>query len=1559
MRFAAAKLIGADNRSRRGAWLCALALCGVMLSVQAQDVTLYALQGQLQRGSQNVTTLGTDLLGDQVNLYNGALEFNHTDVSLPGNNELPVTIGRRHVAGRVRTIQGEFGDWDLDVPYVHGTFSTDRGWVNAANTTARCSNYGPPPTFTLTGTAWWYAEEYWQGNFVSIPGSGRQEILRRGSANTQAPTDGQTYPLVTRGHWQIRCLPSVTNGAGEGFVALSPQGTQYRFDWMAMRAHPLLRDGSGSAMSRREVRLMATLVTDRHGNTVSYTYDAANPGRLTRIHSSDGRIITLTYTTVGGKSRVQTVNDGSRTWTYAYSVQGDLASVTLPDGSSWQFSLRSLVYPYPEQLGDSAGCDFIGGWPADTLSGTITHPSGAVGTFSTRYLAHGRVATARHCVQKKSQGPIYARWPKAFMSQTLVSKRITGPGIDAMQWTYSYPNSLGSWTPCTAGCAKPVTVTDPRGVVTRYLFGRTFQVDEGQLLQQDDAWDGSTALRSTVNRYRQPSGQAYPEPAGISPSEVGDQLAARHRPLDKRTITQQGVTFTWEAAAGSAGFDNRARPVVATRSSSLGFTKTDTTAYHDNTAKWMLGQVGSVTDSSGIVQERHTYDNVTANKTASYAFARLSDGYAYHPSGMLHWHYDSAGRGTRYSNHMRGIAQNITYPDSTAESAVVSNIGRINSATNAAGTTTAYGYDAMGRLVNTTHPNEAGLTYHPTTQSFQLVNSPEYGIAAGHWRQTIGTGNAVTIRYFDAMWRERLKLTYDAANAAGTSSFVETRYDADGRKTFVSYPSRTFGTVDSAVAGTAWTYDGLGRQSSQVQSSELGALTTSTAYLPSFQKRVTNARGFATTFAFQAFDVPSEDAITAVWAPEGSTLGIVRDVFGKPLSITRSGGGLAATRAYVYDGFARLCKSIEPESGANVQAYDAANNVAWRASGLSLPSTSSCDYGSVPASRQITYGYDTRNRLSSTSYGDGSAGIGRNYTADGLLNQIWSAGSTWSYGYNNRRLRTVESLAFNGGTYGLSWGLDAHGNVASLTYPDGGVLSYWPDAFGRPTQASGFASGVWYHPNGLIGGYTLANGIAHSSTQSTRGLPAQWRDAGVVQDAYGYDANANVTAITDQQEGISSRSMGYDGLDRLTAANGIWGAGSFGYDALDNLRLSTVGGRSAVATIDGANRLSSLNVNGVVQGFGYDANGNLTARGAQGFDFDIGNRLRAAYGRASYAYDGHGRRTWLAYDDGSRKLQVCSEAGKLLWTGHSAQGNTKHIYLGDRLIAEANNLSGVSYSHTDALGSPVARTNVAAQITSRTRYEPYGATAAGTNPTGIGFTGHVNDADTGLVYMQQRYYEPLAGRFLSVDPVTTSGKDGGSFNRYAYAENNPYKFKDPDGQAVETPWDAANVALGVVSLTKNLATGNYGGAVVDALGVAYDMAATATPLLPGGAATAINAGRASSKIADVAKAAETSIAAKGADFAVRFHHPYPQYLGGKFQQLLEPLPKELHDVYHSGLDKVLPRQIKGGATEFYGSLSAAEKAVNLQKFEAYTKAFDKKYGTALWGGAVREGVADQ
>lgn len=113
----------------------------------------------------------------------------------------------------------------------------------------------------------------------------------------------------------------------------------------------------------------------------------------------------------------------------------------------------------------------------------------------------------------------------------------------------------------------------------------------------------------------------------------------------------------------------------------------------------------------------------------------------------------------------------------------------------------------------------------------------------------------------------------------------------------------------------------------------------------------------------------------------------------------------------------------------------------------------------------------------------------------------------------------------------------------------------------------------------------------------------------------------------------------------------------------------------------------------------------------------------------------------------------------------------------------------VEYVHTDALGSPVAVTNSAGQVIERREYEPYGHQLAPVTLTnGPGYTGHVTDAVTGLSYMQQRYYDPQIGMFLSVDPVAVDTSSAENFCRYCYAGNNPYTFTDPDGRAKAVVW---------------------------------------------------------------------------------------------------------------------------------------------------------------------------
>jgi hypothetical protein len=52
------------------------------------------------------------------------------------------------------------------------------------------------------------------------------------------------------------------------------------------------------------------------------------------------------------------------------------------------------------------------------------------------------------------------------------------------------------------------------------------------------------------------------------------------------------------------------------------------------------------------------------------------------------------------------------------------------------------------------------------------------------------------------------------------------------------------------------------------------------------------------------------------------------------------------------------------------------------------------------------------------------------------------------------------------------------------------------------------------------------------------------------------------------------------GLDRLRTAQGRWGAGTFGYDALDNLRSTTVGTRTTTSYLNPSNLITSLAVNG-------------------------------------------------------------------------------------------------------------------------------------------------------------------------------------------------------------------------------------------------------------------------------------------------------------------------------------------------------------------------------------------
>lgn len=122
------------------------------------------------------------------------------------------------------------------------------------------------------------------------------------------------------------------------------------------------------------------------------------------------------------------------------------------------------------------------------------------------------------------------------------------------------------------------------------------------------------------------------------------------------------------------------------------------------------------------------------------------------------------------------------------------------------------------------------------------------------------------------------------------------------------------------------------------------------------------------------------------------------------------------------------------------------------------------------------------------------------------------------------------------------------------------------------------------------------------------------------------------------------------------------------------------------------------------------------------------------------------------------------------------------------LVLALNNLAiadTITYFHNDISGSPLAATDVAGGLLWKENYKPYGDKLNRSAPSSsnkIGYHGKAHDDATGLSYMGARYYDPVLGRFMGIDPVDFQTDNLHSFNRYTYANNNPYKYVDPDGR---------------------------------------------------------------------------------------------------------------------------------------------------------------------------------
>lgn len=1298
----------------RRSLLCLL----VLLAGPAMAAQPWQEYSKLIKSREQITSEGPQLFGDSVNLYTGELSFAVSEVSIPGNNALPVALGRKYVVPGEGIPNQPMGDWDIDIPFVGGTFEHDSGWnVTTAQPLARCSSpveawEGAPLVAGVQGMSTVDSWEMWHGNQLFTSTTGPQELLFRVAGSPAGPSDGRVYPWLTTQNWTLSCLPTLKSGhAGEGFLAHAPDGTKYHFDWMVVTpvepfAKPKIQDGVvvDHVFLRDRIRLYPSLVEDRQGNWVRYHWSGS---QLTLIEASDGRRIDITWTS----GRISQVRTGTRTWHYEYNPWGILLQVTRPDGRQWKYDhsqVAGIIYdPREESVADALGqrrrfvqdqgviCAWMRALKDTPSVLRMTHPTGVTGEFTLGTVRNGRTGVASDClfpmiglndfIPDPPGDTISSTLPIRFDTLALRAKRIVGSGVD-LTWRYDYaPPSAQAITDCRPGncqTTKTSTVTAPDQSATVLTYGIYFQENEGKLLRTEVRQNGGT-LRTTDDIYVSNAdvvSQPFPARVGISSQGRQDTFASETwRPIRERRITEGGTVFSSTVEQ----FDALTRPLREKRHNSLGESRTTATEFRDERIRWILGQVAKVTSvDSGLEISRTDFD-AFARPSQSWSFGRLDSTTEYDVDGTVSRYVDANGNATRLSSWKRGSPQLIQFADGASVQATVDDHGWLRSVTDENGFTTSYDYDIMGRISGINQPSGDSVAWSPTNISLEYMQAAENGIPAGHWRRSVTTGDARSETYLDALFRPVLTHAFDARNVAGTQSFVRSVLDHEGRTLFTSYPHASL----PAATGAWQEFDALGRLVAKSQDSELGLLTSYVSYSGGNSVRIQNPRGQVTVTRYESFDAPAQDNPVLIEHPEGARTAISRDVLGKPLSIRRYSidGATSLLRKFIYSGDQRLCKSIEPETGATAMGYDAAGNLAWSASGLASLSDA-CDESAARASgRLATRTYDARSRLKTLAFPDNNGSQSWTYTPDGKTasvttqNQLGAASATSVFEYNRRRLLVgEESRILNGSTQTLGYAYDSMGDIAGVRYPSGSYVHYAPDALGRPTQVGDQVTQIRYHANGSVASFTYANGIVHSSPQNARQLPLQINDAGVQSLQYQYDQNGNVNAINDAVDAVRNRTMSYDGLDRLARVQSpsFEGTGVFeyGYDALDNLtRVSRGGVTDHSYFYDASNRLTNVRnaAGATVIGLNYDVQGNLSTRNGQAFVFDAGNRLRAATGKERYDYDGFGRRV-QAIDTEERGIRsLYGNDGVLRWQYNQRDGKIlEYLYVGGRLVAK-------------------------------------------------------------------------------------------------------------------------------------------------------------------------------------------------------------------------------------------------------------------------------------------------
>ncbi|MGI9302296.1 MAG: RHS repeat-associated core domain-containing protein [Gammaproteobacteria bacterium] len=640
---------------------------------------------------------------------------------------------------------------------------------------------------------------------------------------------------------------------------------------------------------------------------------------------------------------------------------------------------------------------------------------------------------------------------------------------------------------------------------------------------------------------------------------------------------------------------------------------------------------------SGNLLSRTETDTVTGAQritTFTYTPERLIDtvdGPRTDVNDITDYDYDAAGNRIRITNALGHITRitahdgsgrplTIVDPNDVTITLTYDARGRLRTRT-IAGAQTTFDYDNVGQLTRITLPNAAFLDYdydaahRLTSVADNLGNRIEYGL--------------------DAMGNRTAEQVYDP-NSVLTRT--QTRvYDQ---------LSRLREVVGADNQTTTYEYDGNGNQ--KLITDPLNRETRSD-YDPL-------DRLIATTDPLQGqtgYGYDNQDNLATVTDPRG------------------------LTTTYTYNGFGDLTTQASPDTGATTYTYDAAGNRA-----------SQTDARGIAAH----YTYDALNRLTHIQYPDSSRNVTYAYdnsgasNGTGRLTGMSDASGSTAYGYDGRNL-VAESRVIQGATYLTQYGYDGADNLIQITYPSGRIVDYTRDAAGRVSTVTTTDNGstdtvardIRYLPFGPMQSAILGNGVPVTHTYDLDYRQTHI-DSGSVQSlGYTYDDAHNITDITNNLDSSRNQTFGYDDLDRLTSASGIYGTVAYDYDAVGNRASRTADGNADTYAYDSfSNRLLSITgPNADV--LGYDNAGNVTQTNGVTYSYDDTNRVIQANVSGSetgYTYNGKGERVVKSTPAQTTVFHYDLEGNLIAETTVTGQTQREYIYLDGRRLAVSEPASG-------------------------------------------------------------------------------------------------------------------------------------------------------------------------------------------------------------------------------------------------------------------------------------------